>query len=510
MRGGWIAAGIACLAATTAAAEDPFRVHELPAPGRIGSAGFADLDGDGRNDVYLVSLTGVPPDARRELRIHFQEPDGTLPLAPGMTLAVDPGAAAFDVADLPDGPGEEFVLLLRHHLRVLSLAGRQLRQRDIEIPGEPTVATAPDERGLDRLHMARDGIGPGLRLLVPGFGDCAILTPEGEVKGRLDVGQRANYFIPPRPGPVVGESELETYYDYPRLELGEVNGDRRVDLISATRHEVRVFLQRPDGGFDTQPSRRLPLRRLSEKDQIRGSGNVRVVPEDLDSDGRVDLMVVATTGGLLDTRTETTFHLNRNGGWDLERADQRFGVEGAWTTLQIVDVDGDGHLELLEARVPLSILEMVEVLLTRTVDAEVRFYRTSTEAVFDPEPFLVRQLGVAVEFETFGPAGFFPTVVADLNGDGIPDRVESSGGEAFEVYLGGGERPYAERSARQEMDTRSSIRFGDLDGDHLSDFLIFDRRRIGAPLRLGVNRGLLPHTRTTPSLTAPPGDGGRE
>jgi hypothetical protein len=521
MRGGWLAAGFACLAAATAAGfaclaaataagEEPFRVHELAAPGRIGTAGFADLDGDGRNDVYLVSLIGVPPEARRELRIHFQEPDGTLPLAPGLAFAVDAGAAAFDVADLPDGPGEEILLLLRHQLRVLSFAGRVRRQRDIEIPGEPTVATAPDERGLDRLHMARDGLGSGLRLLVPGFGDCAILTPEGELKGRLDVGQRANYFIPPRPGPVVGESELETYYDYPRLELGEVNGDGRADLLSATRHEVRVFLQREDGGFDTQPSRQLPLRRLSEKDQIRGSGNVRVVPQDLDDDGRVDLMVIATTGGLLDTRTETTFHLNRKGSWDLERADQRLVVEGAWTTLQILDVDGDGHLELVEARVPLSILQMVEVLLTRSVDVEARFYRASSEAVFQSEPFLVRQLGVPVEFETFGPTGFFPTVVADMNGDGIQDRVESSGGEAFEVYLGGGERPYAERSARQDMDTRSSIRFGDLDADGLSDFLIFDRRRIGAPLRLGVNRGVLPRTRTIPSLTAPEGDGGSE
>jgi hypothetical protein len=446
--------------ATLAAAEqtEPFRVHELPVPGRAASAGFADLDGDGRTDVYVVSLKGVPP-------------------------------------------------LLRHGVRVLRFTGRKPSQRDIVIPGEPTVATAPDERGLDRLHLARNGIGSGLRLVVPGIGDCAILTPEGELLGRLEVGHRANYFIQPRPGPIVGESEVEAYYDFPRIELGDVDGDGRADLISATRHEVRVFPQRPDGTFSDAPGQRLALRRLSPKDQIRGSGNVRVVPRDLDGDGRVDLTVIATTGGLLDTTTETTFHLNRRGTWNLEQADQTLRVEGAFTALQIIDLEGDGRPELLEARVPLTILETVELLLTRSLDVEARFYRLGGEAVFDAQPFLERKLSVGVEFETFGPKGFFPTVLADLNGDGVRDRLESGDGEAIEVFLGGGEKPYAARTARQPADTAGAVRFGDLDSDGLTDLLIFDRRREDAPLRIGVNRGVLPGTRRAPVLTAPAGGG---
>jgi hypothetical protein len=45
------------------------------------------------------------------------------------------------------------------------------------------------------------------------------------------------------------------------------------------------------------------------------------------------------------------------------------------------------------------------------------------------------------------------------------------------------------------MDTRGSIRFGDIDGDGLVDFLLFDRTRPDAPLRIAVNRGSLPGTR---------------
>ncbi|NNL67221.1 MAG: VCBS repeat-containing protein, partial [Myxococcales bacterium] len=183
------------LLAANAGAEGPlFHVVEVAAPGRTATAGLADLDGDGRADLYSVSLTGIPPDARRELRVHFQSPDGSFADRPELRRPLDEDAAAYDVAELDGKPGLEFLQLGRHAVSVLSLRGRKPVRRELRIPGDPTAAIAADERGIDRLRMARD-LGSGLRLLVPGLGECIVLTPSGELVARVDAGHRANYYI---------------------------------------------------------------------------------------------------------------------------------------------------------------------------------------------------------------------------------------------------------------------------------------------------------------------------
>jgi hypothetical protein len=491
-----LAALVACFAPSFAAQAEPaFDILELPSPGRTSAAGFADLDGDGHTDIYAVSLVGIPPAERRELRIHFQQPGGALSRAPDWTGAVLDGAAAFDVADFPDGPGEELLLLRRHRVTVLSFAGRSVARRDLVIPGDPTVATSANERYFDRLRLARDELGEEPRLLVPGLGECVVLAPGGAILARLDVGHRASYFIPPRPGALIRESEIEMYHKFPRIDVGDVDGDGRGDVIASSRHEIRVFRQRVDGGFAEQPDPRIAIGRLTEKDQIRGTGTVRVEARDLDGDRRADLHVTYTTGGFLAPRSETTLHLNRGGSWNLAHADQAFTFEDGWNAFHLTDLDGDGRVELIEARIPLSILEIVEVLLTRAIDVEVSVYRPNADGargIFAAKPWLHSKLDVGFSFDTFEPRGFIPALEADLNRDGHLDRLDSGDGKALEVYLGGGDAPYRERVARQELDTSGALRFGDLDGDGLTDFLLYDRTRPDAPIRIGRNRGVLP------------------
>ncbi|MDJ0852648.1 MAG: VCBS repeat-containing protein [Myxococcota bacterium] len=507
MRGtAWLVA-LGTLFATAAAADDdddrPFDVVELGSPGRTAAAGFADLDGDGRRDLFSVSLTGVPPRDRRELRVYFQSPSGRLPGAADWSGEVLDAAAAYDIADFPDGPGEELLLLERDGVAVLSFPGRKPARREIRVPNGPTAGFAPDERGLDELALVRTEFPDGPLLFVPGLGTLTIMRPDGSVLGELDVGHRANYFIPPRPGPVVSENELEKFYDFPRLDVGEVNGDGRLDVISSNRHEIRTFLRAEDGSFPTQPSLELAIGRLTEKDQIRsGSGNVRVASGDFDSDGRTDLLLNQTSGGFLAARSDTTLHLNREGSWNLEAPDQEFSAEGRWSSWIIVDLEGDGRLELVEGQIPLSVLEMVEVLVTRSADVEVSVRRQVENGVFEEKPWLKRKLGVGFSFDTFEPKGFVPTLEPDLNGDGAHDQITSGDGEAIEIALGGGDDPYSRRVARQELDTTGYLRFGDLDSDGLPDFVLYDRSRPDSPLRVGRNRGVLPGT--PPRIRAAP------
>jgi hypothetical protein len=62
------------------------------------------------------------------------------------------------------------------------------------------------------------------------------------------------------------------------------------------------------------------------------------------------------------------------------------------------------------------------------------------------------------------------------------------------VNLGDAKSGWGKRHGRQSLDTGGRIRFGDLDADGLTDFVLYDSRRPGTPLQVGTNRGVLPGT----------------
>jgi hypothetical protein len=490
----------ALLASTAAHADDPFAVREVPSPGRTVAAELADLDGDGRSDLFSVAFSGVPPRDGRDVRVYFQREDGALPDAPDRLLPLPEGSAAYDLFERAGGGGSEIALLRRDRVTLLSFAGRTPSARDLPTPG-PTFATVRDERGLDRLRMAREGLAG--RLLVPGLGELFVLDAATGAAARLEVGSRANYFLPLRPGAQIGENELEQYADFPRGDVGDVDGDGRADLVASNRFEVRAFRQDAQGGFAARAEPSLAVGRITEEDMIRGSGLVRVRADDLDGDARSDLLVTYTSGGVLRSRTRTTLHYNRGGTWNLAEPDLELACEKCFATYEVADLDGDGRSELVEARIELAILEFVEILLTSSLDLDVKVYRRDAGRPFDGKPWYGDKLGIGFRFEVLEPSGFFPTLNADWNGDGARDRIESGSGEAIEISLGGTPASLRSRAARQPFDTHGSLRIGDLDADGLPDLVVFDRTRPDTPIRIGVNRGVLPGTPPKPSVIAP-------
>jgi hypothetical protein len=146
---------------------------------------------------------------------------------------------------------------------------------------------------------------------------------------------------------------------------------------------------------------------------------------------------------------------------------------------------------LIETRLPAGVLAVVEAIVTRALDADVSIYRRGEQSPFDAKPWNRWTLDVPFSFATFRSLGFIPTLEVDLNGDGIHDLLGSGAGDRLEVRLGRKEPGYGVLDASQALDTGGRIRFGDLDGDGLTDFVLYDPRRPGTPVQVGVNRGTL-------------------
>ena len=453
------------------------------------TAEFADFDGDGINDLMIATLDGVPPDESRLIHVYLGLADSTFADVPSHSVSIPELSAVYDIADLRETPGEELIVLQPDGVTIVSLADDQTRQWRLAVDGPTTVGAGADERGFDRYRLVYDDFADEPWILVPQLGQVAAVLGDGTPLGSLDVGRRTNYFVTKSSGLLSVETDIQLYYDAPKLSIGDVDGDGLADIVATTRHEIRVFLREADRAFQFEPSYTLPLGLVDREDHARGSGSVVTTVRDLDSDGRLDLMISHSAGNFTDAETTTYVYHNRDGQWLLGEPDDRFESAGALTSDLLLDIDSDDKLELVRVQIRFSVFEIVEFLLTREIDVNVAVHRVEEDGSYDMKPWSKRKISTQVSFDTFRPKGFMPTSRVDLDNDGRLDFVSSAAGKGIEVFLGSEEGLFSRKRILQKLPSAGVIRFDDYDGDELPDFILWDSQSFDAILRVGRNKG---------------------
>ena len=471
--------------------DDIFEIQEFANKGRSVAAEIADFDGDDRKDLMVVSIEGLPPSETRSIRVYLQQADGTLPAVENYSIPLPRWSTFYDVADLKDTPGDEMVLLRPDGVTILSLADASGKQWDLPTSGPSTLGVSDDERGLDRIRLVNFQIAAEPVILVPQIGVLSVLGSDGDTLAQIDVARRGNYFTVPADGPIAFESDIQLYLDSPKVTIGDVSGDGKADIVTSTRHELRVFLQTGEGQFDRQASSIQALGFVTQKDHIRGSGGVVTTPRDIDGDGRLDLMISHVEGSFADATTSTFIFRNRDGYWNLDEPDDVFISDGALGSDLFVDVDQDNQLELVRLQLKFSLWEIIELFLSSSVDSQLMIHRLEPDGHYGKKPWVRRKISTGISFDTFRSKGFIPPVGLDINNDGYADMISSANGKGIEVFLGGGRKPYSKRTAIQKFKTVGVIRFTDYDDDGYPDFVLIDPQEFDAPVQVGLNNGTL-------------------
>lgn len=484
------------------AAPEPFAGVEFPVAGRpveVWTGHFSEGCNEQGEDLFVLAVEGKPPDERR--RVVLLPCHGTTP-SDLRVFELGPDVVAVD----SDPQGHRLLMLEPEGLEFADLADPTARTR-LPFPGG--LPLIPRSRGISRIPMVGPwGVDGGAGALLPTLtGASSVDFGSGEFSPiRLpllaDYGKQA----PGLPDP--SDPFLSAQFTWPLLVAGEDDGAPGSDLFALNRWNLAVF-RRADGRLPREASRSVRLRPFEADQETRPEQSETVYRAiDLNSDGLTDLAMHRSWGSLMRGHSSTVIYLNHGAGANPDGPpDARRELKDGFSSLEFMDLDGDGWLEGVETSLEFGLIQAVRMLLTRSGKATLTILALSQSEPYRLTAVWKQDIRFKLDFAEARVQGLYPILTTDWNADGRNDILFLDSDGELSIRLGKATRKgigFGPDAGRQEIPMRAGRSSeADLNGDGLEDLILFDPRNSQGNIWVYYNRGALPGTPALPEFKAP-------
>ena len=373
----------------------PAAALALATAGPVEAVRLADVDGDGVQELVVATRARAEagPTALRLAVVALQ--DGRL--VERATATLPARAAWWDAGHGLWAVDAKGVVELRSGRRTLARA-TGLPARGDATAHQTTLVTDLDHDGQ-------------VELLVPGLDAVWVVGADGGLRAELPAAPTVSASVAPRAGGIARQIALQP----PAVAVADLDADGRDDVlvVGPTHAQVHRWTDAgpdPVGRALALPSTLHPAPAGPDADP---STVTAAHWADLTGDGRADLLLhrLRSDGRL--TGTEAEVHIHPNQGDRLGPATVVPTGAGG-TDAFLVDLDADGHLDVLLPQLSLDAGNLAQAVLRRSVDVRVTVLFGGPDGLGPPQP--VGHLTVPIEDHALAW-----TIFDDLDGDGSLD-----------------------------------------------------------------------------------------
>jgi hypothetical protein len=234
----------------------------------------------------------------------------------------------------------------------------------------------------------------------------------------------------------MGGYEYLSVFLYPLMEVVDLNGDGRKDLLALRNGKGFGHVRGDDGKLDPTPIIwDLEIRSEEELAEHRAVLSYRVA--DLNRDGCADVIVHKVTMSFSDWDGETAIFLGEPGKTRKKEPHQRIHARGFLSGVSLDDLDGDGYGDVTVWSVKMGLVPLAEILLRKLVHIRAHTYFGAWPDGFPDKATGERDFNLHIDGDR--PdfiRGLMPNMKGDFNRDGVKDLVAGKGNSRVAIYLG--------------------------------------------------------------------------
>jgi hypothetical protein len=471
------------------AAEPPrYNRYSLKLPGQLMDIASVDLDGDGLGDIAAFCQSDDKRRPHRTVSVFYQRLGSGFPSNPDQTWPLDPDAVAFDVGVISRNSRAAICYVRPDGLFAYTSQGRAFATRPVQLIRTPSVFSQPDPLDLPRWPLLFDGGDGGPALgLIPSIDRLSVYSSDGGAyrpAGSLPLATQTRFTedILQSPGPLTISHKIPVL-----VRVGWGSAASR-DLMVTCDDNADVWLKKPGGGFVEGPALRFRPGLLDARKDSIESASVQAV--DLEGNGRCDIVVTKTAGGVAQAKSLVFIYERRADGSFPAKPTQTIIAEGVLGP-KILDMNGDGRQDIVLPTIKMGISNFINMLTSKQINMSVGFYLMDKNGRYSDMPTKEKAVSFKLDISNMGknarPVMSFGRFT---KGPGLGLAVASKE-DQVSIYLPDrysviGDNP----AVKLSVNAPTEMELSDLNGDGIDDLVMSYKktRELGREVNIFLSR----------------------